>query len=302
MTEQRKAVFCLTLTAVLWSLGGVLIKLVDWHPMALAGARSIIAAAVIGIAFRKQKLSFSRTQWAGAAAYCCCVSLFVISTKLTTAANAILLQYTAPVYVALMSGWLLGENATRRDWLTIFMVLSGMLFFFVDKVTTGGMVGNICAVASGVAFALFIIFMRLQKNDSPYGSVLLGNLLTFALSLFFWPGNSLQVSNLLGILLLGVFQLGLAYVLYSYAIRHINALQATLITSIEPILNPVWVFLFLGEIPGFYSMVGGLVVLATITLRYCFDAVKEAGSGKSPITPGHMKSNKVKLDISGGNN
>ncbi|BBB92568.1 MAG TPA: DMT family transporter [Methylomusa anaerophila] len=275
--EQKKAAFFLVLTAILWSTGGVLIKLVDWHPMALAGARSIIAALIIGTAFRKQRLSFSKPQWAGAAAYCCCVSLFVISTKLTTAANAILLQYTAPIYVALLSGLLLGEKTTRRDWLTIFMVLSGMLFFFIDKLTTSGMVGNICAVASGIAFALFIIFMRMQKKDSPYGSVLLGNLLTFALSLFFWSGNSLQPSNLLGILLLGVFQLGLAYVLYSYAIRYTTALEATLITSVEPILNPVWVFIFLGEIPGFYSLIGGLIVLATITLRYSlnFNAVKE---------------------------
>jgi len=273
MTEQRQSIFCLALTAILWSTGGVLIKWVDWHPMAIAGGRSIIAALVIWAAFRKERLSFSKPQWAGAAAYCGCVSLFVISTKLTTAANAILLQYTAPVYVALLSGWLLGEKTNRRDWLTILLVLGGMVFFFLDKVTAGGMLGNICAVASGVSFALFIVFMRMQKDGSPYGSVLLGNLLTFALSLFFWSGSSLQATNLLGLSLLGVFQLGLAYVLYSYAIRHVKALEATLITSVEPILNPVWVFLFLGETPGLYSMVGGLIVLATITMHYWFNTM-----------------------------
>lgn len=271
MTENKRAVLFLTLTAILWSTGGVLIKLVDWHPMAIAGGRSIISAFVIWTIFRNEPLSFSKPQWAGAFAYCGCVSLFVISTKLTTAANAILLQYTAPIYVALLGGWLLGEKATRRDWLTILFVLFGMLFFFIEKVTTGGMIGNICAIASGVSFALFIIFMRMQKDGSPYGSVLLGNLLTFALSLFFWSGSSLQATNLIGISLLGTFQLGLAYVLYSYAIRHVEALEATLITSIEPILNPIWVFLLLGERPGFYALVGGFIVLASITIRYCLD-------------------------------
>ena len=278
MTENRKAVLCLALTAILWSTGGVLIKLVDWHPMAIAGGRSMISAFIIWIFFRKEPLSYSKPQWGGAIAYCGCVCLFVISTKLTTAANAILLQYTAPIYVALLGGWLLGEKATRRDWLTILFVLCGMLFFFLDKVSPGGMLGNICAVASGISFALFIIFMRMQKDGSPYGSVLLGNVLTFALSLFFWSDISLQASNLIGICLLGTFQLGLAYVLYSYAILHVKALEATLITSIEPILNPLWVFLLLGEKPGFYSLVGGLIVLVSITIRYLFEQKNNSDS------------------------
>lgn len=272
MIKKRKAIFCMALAAILWSAGGVLIKWIDWQPMSIAGGRSIIAAAIIGFAFRKEPLSFSKAQWAGAAAYCSCVSFFVIATKLTTAANAILLQYTAPIYVALLSGWLLGEKVTRRDWLIIFTVCAGMMFFFLDKVTTGGMLGNLCAVISGISFALFILFMRMQKDGSPYGSVFLGNLLTFAFSLFFWSGNSLTANNLMGISLLGVFQLGISYVLYSYAIRHIEALDATLITSIEPILNPIWVFLLFSEQPGFYSMIGGLTVLGAITLRYWLDS------------------------------
>ncbi len=268
--EQKPAIFCLALTAILFSTGGILIKLVDWHPMAIAGGRSIIAALVIGIIFRKERLTFSKPQWAGAIAYCGCVSLFVISTKLTTAANAILLQYTAPVYVALLGGWLLGEKASRRDWLTILFMFGGMAFFFFDKVTASGLLGNICAVASGVSFALFIVFMRMQKDGSPYGSVLLGNLLTFMLSLFFWSGSSWQPTNLLGIALLGIFQLGFAYALYSYAICHVKALESTLIMAVEPILNPIWVFLFLGEIPGLYSIIGGLIVLTTIIIHQSF--------------------------------
>lgn len=268
MIEQKKAMICLFLTALLWSAGGVLIKLVDWHPMAIAGGRSFIAALIIWVAFRKESLSYSKPQWIGAIAYCGCVSCFVMATKMTTAANAILLQYTAPVFVALLGTWFLNEKATRRDWLTIFTVLGGMIFFFIDKVSTGSMLGNIIAVLSGISFALFIVCMRMQKDASPYGSVLIGNILTFVISLFFWSDISFDQTSLLGILSLGIFQLGMAYVLYSYAIRHVPALKATLITSVEPILNPLWVFLLIGEQPGFYAMIGGFIVLAAITIRY----------------------------------
>lgn len=271
MCERSKAVLFLAAAAVLWSAGGVLIKWVDWNPMAIAGGRSIIAAVVIWAAFRKEKLSFSKTQWAGAATYCGMVTMFVTATKLTTAANAILLQYTAPVYVALLGGWLLAEKTTRRDWITIALVFGGMIFFFIDKVTTGGMLGNLCAIFSGISFALFVICMRLQKDMSPYGSVLLGNILAFFISIPFWEGSTLTFPNVAAIGVLGIFQLGLAYVLYSYAIRHVKALEATLITTIEPILNPVWVFLILGEVPGKFALIGGLVVIGAITARYVLD-------------------------------
>ncbi|WP_093689661.1 DMT family transporter [Sporolituus thermophilus] len=274
MINPQNALFFLALVAVLWSSGGVMIKSVAWPPLAIAGLRSLIAAAVIWLAFRKERLHFSRIQLAGAVAYCGMVTSFVTATKLTTAANAILLQYTAPIYVALLSGWLLREKVTRRDVLTIGVVFGGMIFFFLDKVSTGGMLGNILGIVSGISFALFVIFTRMQKDHAPFGSVLLGNILTFFLSLPVLPDITFTVFNLAIISVLGVFQLGLAYVIYSYAIRHVRALEATLITSIEPILNPIWVFLFLGEIPGPYSLIGGAIVLFAVIGGYFFDAYK----------------------------
>lgn len=266
--NRRQAVLSLALAAILWSSGGVLIKWTDWHPMAIAGGRSLISAGVIWLAFRHQQLSFSPIQWAGAAAYCSMVSTFVIATKLTTAANAILFQYTAPVYVALLGGWLLGERTTRRDWLTICLVFGGMIFFFLDKVTAGGMIGNIFGIASGISFGLFVIFMRMQKDASPFGSVLLGNLLAFLISIPFLIDSAFTASNITAVGFLGTFQLGLAYVLYTKAICYVRALEATIITTLEPILNPVWVFIFLGETPGVYALIGGLVVVAAVMMRY----------------------------------
>ncbi|MDD4600113.1 hypothetical protein SDC9_20935 [bioreactor metagenome] len=273
--SRRQAVISLAVAAILWSSGGVLIKWTDWHPMAIAGGRSLIAAIIIWFAFRKEQLTFSKTQWAGAMAYCSMVCTFVIATKWTTAANAILLQYTAPVYVALLSGWLLGEKTTRRDWLTICMVFGGMLFFFLDKVTLGGMIGNLFGIGSGISFGLFTIFMRRQKDASPFGSVLLGNVLAFLVSVPFFTTSSFTAANLVAVGFLGIFQLGLAYVLYTRGICHVRALEATLITTIEPILNPVWVFLFIGETPGMYALIGGLIVVAALTMRYKAEGCSE---------------------------
>lgn len=279
MISRKQAVLYLILTALLWSTGGVMIKWVDWNPLAVAGGRSLIAAIVMGIAFRNEKLSFSKAQWGGAIAYSATVSLFVTATKLTTAANAILLQYTAPVYVALLGGWLLGEKATRRDWLTIALVFGGMAFFFADKVSSGGMLGNLCAIGSGLSFSLISIFMRMQKEGSPYGSVLLGNILTFLVSIPFLGDISFTSPNVLAMLFLGVFQLGIAYVLYSHAIKQVNALEAIIITTLEPILNPVWVFFFIGEVPGMFALIGGGIVVTAIAMR----SYLEKAAGEQPV-------------------
>ena len=273
--QRLKYIIFLVITAVLWSTGGFLIKMVSWPPMAIAGARSIIAAAVIWFAFRHETLSWSKVTILGAVAYCGLVSLFVTATKLTTAANAILLQYTAPIYVALLSSWLLKEQTSRQDWVTVFITLGGMVFFFIDRVSMGGMMGNICAIASGISYALFIIMMRKQKDGSPFSSVFWGNVLTFLLGIPALTDVNFTMGNCGGILLLGVFQLGLGYVFYSIAIKHVFALDATIITTLEPILNPVWVFLLLGEQPGFYSLIGGLIVLIAVSTKYILEAVQK---------------------------
>ncbi|MDR3561609.1 MAG: EamA family transporter [Negativicutes bacterium] len=273
-SEHFRAIVFLIFTAILWSTGGMLVKSVDWHPLAIAGARSGIAAVVIWAAFHKSPLTFNRSQLTGALAYTATVILFVAATKLTTAANAILLQYTAPVWVAILGAWLLKEKATLQDWVTIAVVLGGMVLFFLDKVSAGGTLGNIMAVASGFTLALMAVSMRRQKEGSPFGSILLGNVLTFLIGLPVILTSSPAPGGWTGLILLGVFQLGLSYVLYSVAIKHVKALEATIITVIEPILNPLWVFLLLGEVPGPWALIGGLVILAALTGRYVWPALR----------------------------
>ena len=267
MEIRYKAIIFLLLSAFLWSSGGLLIKLVSWNPVAIAGLRGLIAMVVIIAYVRHPHFTWSFSQIGGAIAYAITVTLFVIATKLTTAANAILLQYTAPVYVAFLGAWFLGERARWFDWLTIFVVIGGMTLFFLDYLTPGNQLGNICAILSGVGFAFFVLFMCKQKNESPLETVLLGNFFTGLIGLPFMFESMPGALSWLGLLFLGVVQLGLSYVLYSEAIKHVTALEAILIPGIEPILNPIWVFLMLGERPGKWALVGGFVVLMSVTFR-----------------------------------
>lgn len=265
---HRRAVLMLVATAALWSLGGVLIKWVNWHPVAIAGTRSLIGAALIGIAFRHElRFTWSFEQIGGALAYAGTVVLFVIANKLTTAANAILLQYTAPIYVVLFSPWFLGERVSRRDWLILFTMMGGMVLFFLDELTLDGYLGNGIALSSGLCFAWLTLFLRRQKDGSALPSLLLGNLLAGVIGLPFMLQSLPDLSSWIGLLLLGVVQLGLPYILYALALRHVLAVEGILIPMIEPVLNPLWVFLMMGEQPSPWAIVGGAIILGAAIFR-----------------------------------
>jgi len=279
MEKRSRAILYLVLTAILWSLGGVLIKSVKWNPVAIAGARSAIASLVMLAYIRRPRFTWSRAQILAAIFYAGTVILFVTANKLTTAANAILLQYGAPVYVAIFGSIILKEKTTTADWITISLVILGMFLFFLDELRPGDLSGNIIAILSGITFALYIVFMRKQKDESPIESTLLGNILTVIIGLPFMLSSSPETrSSWIGILLLGTIQLGISYILYSIAIKDVTALEAILIPIIEPVLNPVWVFLAMGETPGRWAFVGGAIILASVTLRYTIPLVKNIGN------------------------
>jgi len=267
LKERPRAILYLILTAILWSLGGLLIKSVNSSPLAIAGVRSGISALLILIVMGKPKFNWSKVQIGAALAYAATVLLFVSANKNTTAANAILIQYTAPVYVALLGAWILKEKVKLLDGITIFVALGGMVLFFVDNISTKGLFGNILAAVSGLTFGVFTVMMRMQKEGSPIESVLLGNIITAIIGIPFLFQAMPDVKGWSCLVILGVIQLGLPYILYSKAIKHVTALEASIIPIIEPILNPIWVFLLLGEVPGKWSFIGGLIVLAAITGR-----------------------------------
>lgn len=280
---HTRSVFLLVAAALCWSLGGLLIKSVNWPPLAVAGGRGFIAALFLLATNRGLRFHFSRVQILGAIGYAACTITFCVATKLTTAANAILLQYTAPVWIALFGAWFLGERATRADWITIAAVLGGMTLFFADSLELANVLGNSIAVLSGVCFAGMTIALRKQKDTSASESIILGNLLAFIVGLPWIIGApNLSVTGWVSLSLLGIVQLGVSYWLYARAIKHVTALEAVLIPVIEPILNPVWVLLATGEKPSGLALAGGLIVLTAVTLR----AVASVRAGRSKLSSG----------------
>ena len=270
-SKKTQAIFLLVAAAVLWSLAGVLIKWVSLPALAVAGFRSAIALPVLLIFFGRRAVNFSAAQLIGGIAYAATLTLFVSATKLTTAGNAILLQYTAPLYVAMLSGWLLHERTRWFDWTAIAAVLCGMSLFFLDKLSAGGLTGNILAVISGFAFASLIIAMRRQKDASPAGSAILGNLLTVLICLPWMVQSPPGGTDWIGLALLGVFQIGLSYVFYAVAIRNVTAMEAILIPMLEPILTPLWTLLCMGERIGPWALLGGVVVILSVLYRGFMD-------------------------------
>jgi len=266
--SHSRAVLLLVLCAVFWSLGGVLVKWVEWNPLAISGCRSLIGALFLWAAFRPLRIDWSPPQLGGAVAYAATVTLFVIATKWTTAANAILLQYTAPVYVAILGRWYLKERTRPIDWLTLAAVLGGMVLFFFGHLSLRGWWGNLAGLGSGVSFAWLVLFLRRQKDASPLASIFLGNLLAALVAIpAYLHAAPVTAFSWVGLVLLGVVQLGLPYVLYTVAIRRVTAMEALLIPTIEPVLNPVWVFLFVGERPTHAALIGGAVIIAAVIAR-----------------------------------
>lgn len=265
--QRKKAILYLVITAILWSTGGLFIKLVDWNPLAIAGARSGIAAVVMLFYLRRPVIRLGKMKILGAFFYAALVILFVTANKLTTSANAILLQFTAPIWVALFSGWILKEKAQKSDWVTVIAVMFGMTFFFIGDLQSGHLIGDFVAVLSGVAMAGVVFLLKLQKEGSPVEMTLLGNIVTFLIGLPFLIFVVPSWQSISGILMLGIFQLGISYILYAISVKYVSSIEAILIPIIEPLLNPIWVLLFIGESPGIHSIFGGIIVITAITAR-----------------------------------
>jgi drug/metabolite transporter (DMT)-like permease len=264
----NRHVFFLLLSALLWSLGGVLIKSIHWTPLGIAGTRSIVAIVLMSALSPSLFRQVSWQALPGALAYSATVVLFVVATKITTAANAIFLQYTAPIYIAALSPWYLRERTRWSDWIFILVATSGVALFFLDRLGFTGLWGVLAALASGLSFAWMTMILRRQRDSSPEAVLYLGNIVTALLAIpWILQEPSGLWRNAPGLLVLGIFQLTLPYLIYARAIRHVRALDAALVSMIEPILNPFWVMLVTSEKPAPWSLVGGSLVLGSAFFR-----------------------------------
>ncbi len=266
LEKSTKGPILIAITAILWSFGGLLIKLIPWDAMTIIGLRAVFAAVIIAIYMRRPKIEFSLSVILGAVCMSGTTILFVFANKLTTAANAIVLQYTAPIFVIILSALFLKKRAKAPDLIAVLIVFFGIALFFFDKLKGSAMLGNILALLSGITFA-GVFMMNQMPKAKPEQAILLGHLINITIGLPFVLRNvTFAPVPWLAITLLGIFQLGLAYVLFSIGIKLTPAVSASLIASLEPLLNPIWVFMLTGEKPGFWALVGGAVVLITVII------------------------------------
>ncbi|MDL2260003.1 DMT family transporter [Deltaproteobacteria bacterium OttesenSCG-928-K17] len=280
--NRKMSIAFLLLAPICWSLTGMFVKLIPWSSWAIAGWRSLFSAiflwAVFKIAFPKEfRFDWSWENLAIALFYSAFSTLFAVSTKLTTSANTILLQYTAPVYVAILGPLLLGEKTSRRDWIFIGITIFGMMLFLLNDLKAdeerNDLLGILAGAACGFCWGMCIMFMRKKgATQTPLSSMVIANLLTpiyCCVAMFSVDFSDLgQLSRNLGwSAVLGIGPLGLGYIFYLLAINRVTAMEAALIPAIEPLLNPIWTFLVIGEVPGFWTFVGGAIVLGVVLFR-----------------------------------
>jgi drug/metabolite transporter (DMT)-like permease len=266
--DMRLGIWAMAATAFLWSSAGLFIKVIDWNPFAIAGARSLISSLVVLAWLRRPRFHWSLPQVGAALAQAATMLLFVSANKTTSAANAILLQYVGPVFTAIIGAWILKEKAHWEHWAAFLFVGAGMVLLFMDKLGGGRLLGDVLALLSGLVFSFYYIFMRMQKDSSPLESILLAHWLTAVIGLgvaLFLPRPVFTWQAAGAIAVLGLFQVGVAAILFTAAIRRIPAVFANLIAVIEPVFNPLWVFLALGEAPGFHALIGGAIIVIAVT-------------------------------------
>ena len=266
--SRKLAILLLIITGVLWSTGGLLIKLIPWSPISIAGIRSGFSALIIYLYSKPHNKGVGRNLWAGAFCYSVMVVSFVFANKITASGNVILIQYAAPIYVALFSYSFLGEKASKIDWITIVIIIFGLSCFFYEDLSLKQKWGNVLAIFSGLGFAGLTLFMRKEKNANPIDCVLLGNLITFVICLpSYFTGVTMEATPWLSIIFLGFVQLGLAYILFSTAIKYVNALDAIIYPVIEPLFNPLLTFIFIGEQMSQTALIGGFLVITGVIGR-----------------------------------
>jgi drug/metabolite transporter (DMT)-like permease len=295
LSSRAVGILLVLFAAVTWSLAGLGIKVLWDDPFAVAGFRSLFALPVVFLFLRaRSSLGAALPSlkkpllWGAAASYALTVVVFVIATKKTTAANAILLQYTAPIWVALFSWPILREPLRKADWLAIVGCGFGIAWFFREKLAPSGMSGNLLALVSGVGFGLLPLLLRLAQKDggSPSDallSILLGNVVVVVICspwMFVHPPP--HRAALAIVVALGMGQLGMSYVAYAAGVARVRAVEAVLIATIEPILNPIWVALGTGERPSRAAFVGGAAIVASVAVQGILTARQDRSATLEP--------------------
>ena len=267
------------LCAALWSIAGILFKLIPWNGFAVAGMRSLVAGITIYVCMRLMRLRYIFNKKALIAGFFsgCTYLCFTVANKLTTSANAIVLQFTSPIFIIIYSAVFFGRVPRKQDIAVVLATLFGISLFFFDQLKPGYLLGNFVAIAAGMFMAGMYVSVGEIEEEERFSGILNGQALTFLVGLPFFIAArpAITTTAVIAVLTLGVFQLGLSYVLYVKASKYCPPLACCLLGAIEPLLNPVWVFLFNGEKPGIFALIGALIVIVSITVWSAFGQEKE---------------------------
>lgn len=282
MKKETIAIFQMLLCATLWSIAGIFMKFIPWNGFALAGLRSLIAGLTIACYIRLRGMRFiftRRTVLSGVvtgSVYIC----FTVANKLTTAASAIVLQFTDPVFIVLLTALLYRKKPRRADVLVVLVTLFGIALFFFDQLAPGYLLGNCVAILSGLFMAGMYLCVGGLGEEERFSTILLGQVFAFLVGVpaILTTHPACTAAAVGSVLILGVFQLGISYILFAKASLYCPPLACALLAALEPLLNPVWVLLFNGERPGPFALVGGIIVISAVTLWVIFGKEKEAAN------------------------
>ena len=278
MKKENIAVIEMLVCATLWSIAGILIKVIPWTGFSVAAMRGLIAGITIAVYMALKKYRFilnKKTLITGilsAMVYTC----FVCSNKMTTAANAIVLQFTSPVFIVIFTTVIYKTGIRRADLLVVLFTLAGITLTFLDKLESGYILGNFVAVGAGMFMAGMFVSVGNCEGEERFSGILLGQFFTFLIGLpsVIISKPEFTPAATAAILALGVFQLGISYILYIKSSKYCPPLACCLLGAVEPLLNPVWVMIFDGETPGPLALVGGIIVIASVTVWCIFGKEK----------------------------
>ena len=278
--------------AFLWSTGGLFIKWTTLGGLELSFWRSLFAIFIVAFFTRHEGFGLNRLTAVASVLYAILLILFVMATKTTTAANAIFLQYTAPVYLLILEPIIYKEKFRSRDLITVLVCLGGMALFFVGQLRPQDITGNIFALTSGFCFALYFLSLRhpRAREVNRASSVIYGNTLAVLMTAPWGLATitSLTTHDLIGVAYLGVIQLGVSYTLFTVGMAHgVRSLDAGIICYIEPVLNPVWVFLVLGERPSAWALLGGTIIIVAVIGHMLLDARGKRRASEAAIAVAH---------------
>ncbi len=277
MTPSKKGYLFIVLSAICFATGGILIKINSWSPMTISGVRSLFAIPVLYIFYRKigHKFRFNKSVFFCALANTGMCTTFVIANKLTTAANAIVLQFTLPIYILLLTWIFFKKKPDKISVISALLSFAGICFFFFDSISTTGMIGNIVALVSGFLYAIVFMTKKIPGSDFA-SSALLSFALNFVIGIpFMLQETAISQTNIISVVLLGVIQIGFAYIFLEQGLTVVSPIGAALASMIEPILNPILVAMFYGETISAMSFVGAVIVFISSIVYNVYEGMKK---------------------------